>query len=437
MVEAILRGLLGIIVLLGLCVLLSGGRRSINWPLVIGGIILQVALAFLILLTPFGRVIDLVSGLFVKLLGFTDAGSSFLFGDLLDASKYGFAFKVLPTIIFVSALTSALYYLGVLQWVVFGFAWLMKRVMKLSGAESLAAAANVFVGQTEAPLIVKPYVAKMTRSEIMSLMTGGMATIAGSVFGLYIVTLAGEDPVRQLEVARRLLTASMMNAPAALLVAKMLVPETGKVDEQLFVPRDQHGSNLLDALANGTSEGIKLALNVAAMLLVFVALIALINAVFGWVGNLGADVSSGAPGWVDGWVTQWSGGNFEGLSLEALVGFVFAPLAWIVGGAPGDLLQLGQLFGTKMVANEFIAYTQLADLQAAGQLDERSIFLATFALCGFANFSSIGIQLGGIGALAPEQRPTLAALGFKAMFGGTIASLLTASVAGMFFGVAG
>ncbi|MCB1087247.1 MAG: Na+ dependent nucleoside transporter, partial [Verrucomicrobiae bacterium] len=269
MLESIFRGLLGVAVLLGLCVLLSSSRKSINWTLVIGGVALQVVLAVLVLLTPFGKVIDLVSGLFVKLLGFTDAGSGFLFGELLDAGKYGFAFKVLPTIIFVSALTSALYYLGVLQWVVFGFAWLMKRVMKLSGAESLAAAANVFVGQTEAPLVVKPYVAKMTRSEIMALMTGGMATIAGSVFGLYIVTLAGEDPVLRLEVARRLLTASIMNAPAALLVAKMLVPETQAVNEELFVPRDHHGSNLLDALANGTAEGIKLALNVAAMLLVF------------------------------------------------------------------------------------------------------------------------------------------------------------------------
>jgi CNT family concentrative nucleoside transporter len=433
MLESILRGLLGVVVLLGLCVAFSSSRRSIDWRLVLGGMLLQAMLAFLVLLTPFGSVVDLVSGWFVKLLAFTDAGSAFLFGDLLDASKYGFAFKVLPTIIFVSALTSALYYLGVLQWVVFSFAWLMKRAMRLSGAESLAAAANVFVGQTEAPLVVKPYVARMTRSEIMSLMTGGMATIAGSVFGLYIVTLAGEDPAARLEVARRLLTASIMNAPAALLVAKMLVPETRPVSEDLFVPRDHHGSNLLDALANGTSEGIKLALNVAAMLLVFVALIAMVNAGFAWVGGLGA-VGDG-PGALDGWVRGISAGAFEGLSLEALVGFVFAPIAWVVGGESGDLLQLGQLFGTKMVTNEFIAYTQLAELQANGGLGDRSIFLATFALCGFANFSSIGIQLGGIGAMAPEQRPTLAALGFKAMFAGTIASLLTASIAGMFFGV--
>lgn len=432
MIEPLLRGLLGAAALIGLCACFSSDRRAIHWPLVAGGVALQVVLAGLVLLTPLGGVIDAVSGLFVRLLAFTDAGSGFLFGSLLDASKYGFAFKVLPTIIFVSALTSALYYLGVLQWVVFGFAWLMKRVMRLSGAESLAAAANVFVGQTEAPLVVKPYVAKMTRSEIMSLMTGGMATIAGSVFGLYIVTLAGEDPAMRLEVARRLLTASIMNAPAALLVAKLLVPESRPVNEDLFVPREHHGSNLLDALANGTSEGVKLALNVAAMLLVFVALIAMVNAALGWCGGLGS--VGGAPGVVDGWVGRLSGGAFAGLSLEALAGFAFAPFAWLIGGEGGDLLRLGQLLGTKMVTNEFIAYTQLAELQAAGSLGNRSVFLATFALCGFANFSSIGIQLGGIGAMAPEQRPALAALGFKAMFGGTAASLLTASIAGVFYG---
>lgn len=432
MMAAILRGLLGVFVLLAICFAISSNRRAINWRLVIGGVLLQGVLAVLILMTPFGVVVDAVSGAFVKLLAFTEAGSGFLFGDLLDAGKYGFAFKVLPTIIFVSALTSALYYLGILQWVVFGFAWVMKRLMRLSGAESLAAAANIFVGQTEAPLIVKPYVEKMTRSEIMALMTGGMATIAGSVFGLYIATLGGDDPALQLEVARRLLTASMMNAPAALLVAKMLVPETGQINEDLFVPRDHQGSNLLDALANGTSEGMKLALNVAAMLLVFVALIAMVNAAFGWLGGLGG--GAGETGLADSLIRTLSGGVFEKLSMEALAGFLFAPIAWVTGVESGDLLEIGQLLGTKMVTNEFIAYTQLDAMQQTGVLDAKSVFLATFALCGFANFSSIGIQLGGIGALAPAQRPTLAALGFKAMFGGTIASLITASIAGMFFG---
>ena len=426
--ENIFRGLIGIALLLSFCLLLSNGRNRVNWRLVGGGIFLQVVLAFLILKTRASAVVEWISSGFVKLLQFSDDGARFMFGDLLDASKYGFAFKVLPTIIFVSAITSLLYYLGILQWIVFGFAWVMKRLMRLSGAESLSAAANVFVGQTEAPLVVKPYITGMTRSELMAMMTGGMATIAGSVFGLYIATLAGEDAERQIEVARQLLTASMMNAPAALLVAKMLVPERDQFNEDLFVPREKQGRNALDALANGTTEGLKLALNVAAMLIVFVAVIAMINAIFGWFGGLGTD-----GGWLNGLISRLSGGVFEKFSLEALVGFLFSPFAWAIGGESGDLLQLGQLFGTKMVSNEFIAYAQLGEMQETGSLSPRSVFLATFALCGFANFSSIGIQIGGIGSLAPERRSDLAALGFKAMIGGTIASMLSACVAGMFF----
>ncbi|MEM7697381.1 MAG: nucleoside transporter C-terminal domain-containing protein, partial [Verrucomicrobiota bacterium] len=348
------------------------------------------------------------------------------------ASRFGFAFKVLPTIIFVSALTSLLYYFGILQRVVFGFAWVMKRLMRLSGAESLATAANVFVGQTEAPLVVKPYVAGMTRSELMALMTGGMATIAGSVFVLYITTLGGGDPATQELVARQLLTASMMNAPAALLVAKMLVPESEEIASDLFVPREKQGRNALDALAGGTIEGLKLALNVAAMLIVFVAVIAMVNWFLGFVGGIGGD-----SGWINGWIAQLSGGVFPGLSFEALVGFAFAPLAFAIGASPGEVLQLGQLLGTKMVSNEFIAYLALGEMSAANSLSPKTLFLATFALCGFANFASIGIQIGGIGALAPERRGDLASLGMKAMIGGTLASLLTASIAGMFFSLVG
>ncbi len=433
MAEGILRGILGVAVLLGICVLLSNQRKAINWRLVIGGIGLQVILAVLILATPFGNLVGWISGGFVKLLGFSDEGAKFMFGELIDASRYGFAFKVLPTILFVAALTSLLYYLGVLQWVVYGFAWVMKRLMRLSGAESLATAANIFVGQTEAPLVVRPYVPKMTKSELMALMTGGMATIAGSVFGLYVVTLGGDDPELKVAVARQLLTASMMNAPAALLVAKMLVPEREKFNEDLMIPREKAGRNALDALARGTTEGLKLALNVAAMLIVFVAVIALFNAIFSWFGGLGATEEK--EGVIDALVMKLSQGAFEGLSLEALLGFIFAPLAAAIGADWSDVLHLGQLLGTKMVANEFVAYLQLGEIQATGSLNPKSVFLATFALCGFANFSSIGIQIGGIGALAPERRSDLAALGFKAMIGGTIASLLTASVAGMFFGL--
>ncbi len=422
------RGLIGILIVLGFCILLSGDRKKINWRLVGGGIFLQFLLAFLILKTPASLLVEAISQWFINLLSYSDAGASFMFGKLIDPSVYGFAFKLLPTILFVSGLTSLLYYLGVLQRIVFGFAWVMKRMMRLSGAESLAAAANVFVGQTEAPLVVKPYILGMTRSELMSLMTGGMATIAGSVFGLYVITLGGGDRETELLVARQLLTASLMNAPAALLIAKILVPEREKFNEDLLIPKDRVGRNALDALANGTTEGLKLALNVAAMLIVFIAVVALINGILGWVGGLGP-----GEGWLNGIVFSLSGGVFEGFKMEAILGFLFAPFAWAIGAESGDVLQMGQLLGTRMVTNEFLAYLQMGGLIESDQLSPRTVFLATFALCGFANFGSIGIQIGGIGALAPERRPELAALGFKAMLGGTLASLLTASIAGIFF----
>lgn len=432
MIEPILRGLAGVAALLGICCLLSRNRHAIPWRIVAGGLLLQLLLAFLVLATPFSAVVEAVSAGFVKLLAFSDKGSAFMFGDLVDASKYGFAFKILPVILFVSALTSALYYLGALQWVVFGFAWVMTRLMKLSGAESLAAAANIFVGQTEAPLVVKPYLAGMTRSELMALMTGGMATIAGSVFAVYVGVLGGGDAAAEAMVAKQLLTASMMNAPAALYVAKILVPERETIRGDLFVPKDKHGRNLLDAIAGGTTEGLRLALNVAAILIVFVALIALLNAVLGWIGGLG-----GETGRLNGLVSHASGGAFETLSMEAVLGFAFAPVAAMVGAEWGDVLRFGQLLGTRLVSNEFVAYLELGEMREAAAVSPKTVFLATFALCGFANLSSIGIQIGGIGTLAPERRGDLAELGFLAMIGGTLASLLTASVAGMFFGVGG
>ncbi|MEO0414342.1 MAG: nucleoside transporter C-terminal domain-containing protein [Verrucomicrobiota bacterium] len=426
----IFRGIIGLAILIGLCWCLSPNRRQISWRLVGAGLGLQFLLAIgLLLFAPVSKVVEWVSGFFVKMLAFSDAGSRLLFGELLDASRYGIAFKILPTIIFVSAVTSLLYYLGILQRVVWLFAWVMKRVMGLSGAESLATAANVFIGQTEAPLLVRPYIGKMSSSELMALMTGGMATIAGSVFALYVAMLGGGDADAQASIAKHLLTASMMNAPAAIVVAKMLVPQAGKFDDKIEINQQKTERNILDAIARGTTEGLKLAVNVAAMLLVFIALIALINAGLGWLGALG-----GGGGVLNQWVANVSGGVFQAFSLEAIFGFVFAPIAWVIGGDHGDLLQLGQLLGTKMVSNEMIAYTQLADLNQLGSLSPKASFLATFALCGFANFSSIGIQIGGIGALAPERRGELASLGLKAMIGGTIASLMTATIAGMFFG---
>ncbi len=434
MFEHIFRGLIGVTILISLCFLLSSERKQINWRLVINGLLLQLTLAVLILKVPgFESFIGWISSLFLVLIEFTEAGSRVVFGDLLDVRHYGIAFKLLPTIIFVSALTSALYYLGILQRVVIVFAWVMKRLMHLSGAESLATAANVFVGQTEAPLLIKPYIASMTRSEIMALMTGGMATIAGSVFALYVGILGGDDPVAQQRFAKLLLTASMINAPAALLVAKIMLPETGKVNTRMEISREQLGSNLLDAIASGTTQGAKLAINVAAMLIVFIAMIAMVNYFLGWVGNLVFIGSDAQVGLVDSWIQQLSGGTFEHLSLQALVGFLFAPLAWAIGVSSGDTLQVGQLLGIKTVTNEFIAYQQMGELMSTGSLSGKTIFVTTFALCGFANFGSVGIQLAGIGGLAPEQRPTLVALGIKAMIGGTIASLLTASIAGMFY----
>ena len=355
-----------------------------------------------------------------------------------------FAFQVLPTIIFFSALASLLYYVGILQRIVFVLAWIMSRLMKLSGAESLAAAANVFVGQTEAPLVVKPYVPKMTRSEMMALMTGGMATIAGGVLVAYVGILGGNDATKTQEFAKFLLCASLMNAPAALYVAKILIPEEEKINRELLVPKESVGTNLLDAVATGTSQGLKLALNVAAMIIAFVALIALCNALLSdGLGALYID-SSGIhldreKGWLNRLVTAFSGSGdggaavFEVFSLESICGFLFAPVAALIGIESGDLLQAGSLLGKKMIVNEFIAYLDLATLNQSGALQPKSAFLVTFALCGFANFSSIGIQLGGIGTLAPDRRSTLAELGLKAMIGGTIASLLTASIAGMFF----
>ena len=362
----------------------------------------------------------------------------FVFGPLADLAKmegafgrdngFVFAFMALPSILFFSALSSLLYYFGVLQFVVRKMAWVMSRVMRLSGAESLAAAANVFVGQTEAPLIVKPYVPQMTRSEMLALMVGGMATIAGSVFAIYMGMLGGSNEQAKIEFGKFLLCASVMNAPAALLVAKILLPETQDVSRDLSVSRESIGRNPIDALANGTSQGLKLALNVGAMLIAFYAVIMLVNEILGGVGNMpwfGA-------GNLNGWISEMSGGQFDGLSLETIFGVMFAPIAWLIGVNGNETLRVGQLIGIKIFATEFFAYVKLAGMKEAG-LSARSVFLSTFALCGFANFMSIGIQIGGIGALAPDRRSDLATLGVKALIGGTLASLLSACIAGMFF----
>ncbi|MCB1096179.1 MAG: hypothetical protein KDN22_11440 [Verrucomicrobiae bacterium] len=449
----IVRGLGGVTGLLAIACLLSSDRRKIHWPIVVGGVAVQLVFATLFFLGgSAGVVFQWLASLFVTVINFTADGTAVIFGPVLsdagEAEKvlgvgrgFIFAFQVLPTIVFFSAFASFLYYVGILQRIVFCLAWVMTRLMRLSGAESLAAAANVFVGQTEAPLVVKPYIPKMTRSEIMALMTGGMATIAGGVLVAYIGILGGADEARQQEFAKFLLCASLMNAPAALLVAKMLVPETETVDSHLFIPKETVGANVLDAVATGTSQGLKLALNVAAMIIAFVALIAMLNAILtDGIGGFFVDRDGmhfdREKGWLNLFVQRISGGEsavFSSFSLEAICGFAFAPIAALIGVESGDLLQAGSLLGKKVIVNEFVAYLDLGAMSSAASLSPKSAFLMTFALCGFANFSSIGIQLGGIGTLAPTQRLTLAQLGMKAMIGGTIASLLSASIAGMFF----
>ena len=431
------RSFIGIIGLLVIAYLLSNDRKKINPRVVLGGLGLQFVIAFGVLKIEvvenlFGWVAELFS---IALQVSVDA-SAFVFGPLANFQKmdeifsgqgFVFAFMALPSILFFSALSSLLYYFGILQLIVRGMAWIMSRIMRLSGAESLAAAANVFVGQTEAPLIVKPYIEKMTRSEMLALMVGGMATIAGSVFAIYMSMLGGSNEESRLLFGKFLLCASAMNAPAALLVAKMLIPETMKVDQQLQVNRQEIGRNPIDALANGTTQGLKLALNVAAMLISFYAFILLINYLLSFLGSFSFFTESN----LNENLSRATEGRFDELSLQAIFGFLFAPVAWLIGISSSEILEVGQLIGTKLFATEFFAFADLSTLKANG-LSERSVYLATFALCGFANFMSIGIQIGGIGALAPTRRTELASLGIKALIGGTMASLLSASIAGLF-----
>ncbi len=424
----ILRGLLGLVAMLALAWLFSRNRKAIDWRLVGIGMALQLTLAILVLKVPgVKEVFGVLADGFVALLSFTAAGSEFIFGGLVantESFGYIFAFQILPTIVFFSALTAMLYYLGVLQRVVYAFAWVMKKTMRLSGAESLAAAGNIFLGQTESPLLIRPYLDKMTRSEIMALMTGGMATIAGGVFAAYVGYLGGEDPESQREFAKHLLTASIMSAPAALVVAKMLVPETEKVNEDLSVPKDRTGSNLLDAISIGTTDGLKLAVNVGVMLLVFTALMEMFNVIVS--GGIGE------PTGLNAYVLESTQGRFTGFNLQYILGLLFAPIAWLLGVPGDDMMLIGQLLGEKTIINEFIAYASLGEVKSAGLLtQEKSVIIATYALCGFANFASIGIQIGGIGALAPARRKMLSELGLRALLGGTLAAFLTAVIAGV------
>lgn len=415
--------------LVGLAWLFSTNRKNINWPLVAKGLIFQLIFAVLVLKVGFvASFFDFLSRAFVKLISFTTFGTEFLFGTFEDGKIHpaliNFAFNILPTIIFFSALTSVLYYLGVLQRIVFGFAWLMRKIMKLSGAESLAAAGNMFMGQTEAPLLVRPYLEKMTKSEIMCLMTGGMATIAGGVLAAYIGFLGGDDPAERILFAKHLLTASVMSAPAAVVAAKILVPERESFDQSMKVNNEKIGSNILEAIANGTTDGLKLAINVGAMLLVFTAFI--------YLGNYILDDGLGEITGLNGLIREHT--NYDGLSFQFIIGYLFAPIAFLIGVNTDDIILVGQLLGEKTILNEFYAYITLGNFKNEGLLlHEKSVVMATYILCGFSNFASIGIQIGGIGALAPNKKPQLSQLGLYALLGGTLACLFTATIAGMFF----
>jgi len=420
----ILRGMFGLLVIIAIAYVFSSNRKAVSWRVVVTGLVIQVVLAAGILYVPFIRIIfEFVGKIFVKILDFTKVGSEFLFGEFLDMDKYGmiFAFQILPTIIFFSALTSVLFYYGIIQKIVYGLAWVMTKIMKLSGAESLSVAGNIFLGQTESPLMIKEYLPKMNRSEILLVMTGGMATLAGGVLAAYIGFLGGSDPVQRLIFAKHLLAASVMAAPGAIIISKILVPQSESIEKDIDVSRDKVGSNVLDAVSNGTSQGLRLAVNVAAMLLVFLAFIALFNFVMMKVG-----------GWtnLNQIIAEKTNGQFDELSLQFVLGYLFAPVMWLIGVPGEDMTLMGRLLGEKIIMTEFVGYISLADMKNLGVLSNKSIIMATYMLCGFANFASIGIQIGGIGSLAPNQRVLLSKFGMRALLAGTLASLLSATIVG-------
>ncbi|WP_119718866.1 NupC/NupG family nucleoside CNT transporter [Cognatilysobacter tabacisoli] len=417
-------GLFGLVVLVGIAWAFSNNKRSVDWTLVATGIGLQIAFAALVLLVPGGKdVFDAIGHGFVRVLSFVNEGSKFIFGNLMDTSTYGFifAFQVLPTIIFFAALMGVLYHLGVMQWIVRGMAWAITKVMRVSGAETTSVCASVFIGQTEAPLTVRPYISRMTESELITMMIGGMAHIAGGVLAAYVGMLGGGDPVQQAYYAKHLLAASIMAAPATLVIAKILIPETGEPLTRGTVKMEveKTTSNVIDAAAAGAADGLRLALNIGAMLLAFIALIALLNWPLTWIGEAtGLSAMLGRP-----------------TDMATLLGYLLAPIAWVIGVPWQDATTVGGLIGQKIVINEFVAYLQLADIvngKTPGvALTEQGKLIATYALCGFANFSSIAIQIGGIGGLAPERRQDLARFGLRAVLGGTIATLMTATIAGV------
>ena len=425
-ISSLFRGILGIISLLLIAFLFSRNRKGIDWALVSKGLGIQILFALLILkVSIVSSGFEFVGKIFTKIISFTQDGTMFLFKSfetgIIESPLMNFVIMILPTVIFFSALTSLFYYWGIIPRIVYGFAWLMKKIMRLSGPESVAAAGNIFLGQTESPLLVKPYLDKMTMSEMLCLMSGGMATIAGGVLAAYIGFLGGDDPVQQIMFAKHLLAASVMSAPAAIVAAKILLPEKEEFETKLEVAKSDMGANALEAISNGTTDGLRLAVNVAAMLLVFIALISMANYILLKVGD-----------WTD--LNAWIATNtrYPELSFNMILGYIFAPIAWLMGVCKEDMFLVGQLLGEKTVLNEFVGYMSLGEMKNAGLFfEQKSIIIATYILCGFANFASIGIQIGGIGALAPKRRGNLSKLGILALIAGTLASLFTAVIVGM------
>jgi CNT family concentrative nucleoside transporter len=430
------RALLGLLFIVGIAFLFSSNRKAIDWRLVGVGILLQVV--FGLLIAKVGAVqsgFEYVSAKFILFLSFAQKGAEFLYGDLSKNSDavpgvkhslgFLFAFQTLPTVIFFSAVTAGLYHLGVLQKIVYGFAWVMTKTMRMSGAESLSVAGDIFMGQTEAPLLVKPFIPRMTKSELHCLMVGGMATIAGSVFGAYVSFLGGSSAAEQTKFATYLLTASIMSAPAAVVMAKLFLPETEQIDPSLNLSKENVGVNLIDSIATGAADGLKLALNIGAMLLAFIAVIYAVN----WIME---DFIGHFTG-LNEFVISSTNGAFKGFSLQYLLGQVFRIFAFFIGVDWHESLYVGSLLGQKMVINEFVAYYDLGTMKAAGILSEKSVLISTYALCGFANFSSIAIQIGGTGGMAPTRQADISRLGMRAMIAATLATMMTATIAGALF----
>jgi CNT family concentrative nucleoside transporter len=424
MISSIAFGLFGLAVLISVAYALSPNKRAIDWKQIAAGIGLQIVFAIVVIMVPGGReFFSALSRVFVKTIDFALSGAQFIFGDLAKATEFGFifAFQVLPTIIFFASLMAVLYHIGLMQKIVQGMAWVMLKVLRISGSESLSVAANVFIGQTEAPLVVRPYIAKMTESELFTMMVGGMATIAGAVLAAYIAMLGGADEAQRLFYARHLLAASVMAAPATIVIAKLLRPETEEslTKGTVHLEVEKTATNVIEAAANGAADGVKLALNVGGMLLAFIALISMINFPLAWIGQ----------------VTGIESVVGQTLSLSIILGYLLSPLAWIIGIPWSEAVLVGGLIGEKVVLNEFVAYMHLGEIKDT--LSQHSVLISTYALCGFANFSSIAIQLGGIGGLAPNRRPDIARLGLRAVLGGTLATMMTATIAGVLTSIAG